>query len=575
MAMTDNTATGPEAAHGRPAVDFDAIVIGAGFGGVRMMYEFQKRGITAKLFEAGSNVGGTWYWNRYPGARTDSESWVYVLTFLEEIDMGWKWKERFPTQPEVEQYFNRVVDHLDLRKDMEFNTRVTAAHRDETNNIWKVTTSKGSTYTCTFLITATGPLATPLKPPFPGLNSFKGEWYVTGLWPKHKVDFAGKRVAVIGTGATSVQMVPLIAHTAKSLTVFQRTPSCVLPARNHPLTDHQQAELQRDCLNMFQRVRTSVFGMDFQDPRYRFTDLKSDSEAQRVLEYGWETGGFRFIFQTFADMLTNKECNDLAAEFIRSKIRSIVKDQETAELLCPYYPVLAKRPPLGHYYYEAFNRDNVKLVDIKNNPIKEITPTGLRTGTTEYEFDMIIYALGFDAITGTLARIDLRGSQGQDLGKQLHERMATAYGIMVENFPNLFMMTGPQSPFANIPVVVDQTADWIGRTILYMRDHGHARMDTKKETADTWREKVNAVFNATVLPQGAKDTNSWFVGANVEGKPIEPLLWLGGVGPYVQECEREINNDFPGFRFSSSSQLENGQSSTGTTTSDGTRESRL
>ncbi|KAK5193921.1 hypothetical protein LTR99_005849 [Exophiala xenobiotica] len=583
MATTDNTANGPEAAHGRPAVDFETIVIGAGFGGVRMMYECQKRGMTAKLFEAGSNVGGTWYWNRYPGARTDTESWVYILTFLEEIDMGWKWKERFPTQPEVEQYVNHVVDHLDLRKDMEFNTRVTAAHRDEANNIWKVTTSKGTTYTCTFLISATGPLATPLKPPFPGLNSFRGEWYQTGLWPQHKVDFAGKRVAVVGTGATAVQVIPIVAHTAKTLTVFQRTPNFVLPARNHPLTDDQLAELRRDCHDIFQRARTSAFGMDIPDSRRRFADIKSDAEAQRVLDFGWEIGGFRFIFQTFADMLTNQKCNDLAAEFVRNKIRSIVEDHDTAELLSPHYPVLSKRPPLGHYYYEAFNRDNVKLVDIKKNPIKDITPTGLRTGTTEYEFDVIIFALGFDAITGTLAQIDLRGSQGQDLGQQLRESLATAYGITVENFPNLFMITGPLSPFANIPPVIDNTADWIGRTIMYMRDHGYARIDTKRETAEAWREKVNAVFNATVLPQGARDTHSWYVGANVEGKPVEPLFWLGGVGPYFQECENEITNGFPGFSFSTStststsSRLENGQTATATTTtaSDGARESRI
>jgi cyclohexanone monooxygenase len=240
---------------------------------------------------------------------------------------------------------------------------------------------------------------------------------------------------------------------------------------------------------------------------------------------------------------------------------------------------------LGHYYYEAFNRDNVKLVDIKKNPIKDITPTGLRTGTTEYEFDVIIFALGFDAITGTLAQIDLRGSQGQDLGTQLRERLATAYGITVENFPNLFMITGPLSPFANIPVVIDNTADWIGRTILYMREHGHTRMETKKETAEAWREKVHAVFNTTVLPQGARDTHSWYVGANVEGKPVEPLFWLGGVGPYFQECENEISSGLPGFSFSSSSssststssRLENGQTATATTTtaSDEARESRL
>ncbi|KIW18117.1 hypothetical protein PV08_02405 [Exophiala spinifera] len=553
--MAVNTSINNQVVDGKNSIDYEVIIIGAGFGGVRMIYDLQKRGISARVFEAGSNVGGTWYWNRYPGARTDSESWVYVLTFLEELGVQWRWNERFPTQPEVERYVNRLVDELDLRKHMSFNTRIIAAHRDETNNVWKVTTSNGSTYTCTFLVTATGPLATPLKPPFPGLDLFKGEWYQTGLWPKHKVDFAGKRVAVVGTGATAVQVIPIVAHTAKSLTVFQRTPNYVLPARNHPLTDDQVAELQRDGKTVIHRARTSSFGMDIPDSSLRLTDT-TEAEALRVLEYGWEIGGFRFIFQTFADMLTNQDCNDLAGEFVRNKIRSIVRDKDTADLLCPNYPILSKRPPLGHYYYEAFNRDNVKLVDVKNNPITEITPTGLKTSTTEYDFDLIIFAIGFDAVTGTLAQIDLRGSEGQDLSMQLDEHMATAYGIMVENFPNLFMISGPQAPFANIPVIIDNTADWIGRTISHMRDRGYTKISTKKEVGREWRDKVHAAFNATVLPPGAKETKSWYIGANVEGKRVEPLFWFGGVAPYFEECEKELTGGFPGFEFSRDSQRE-------------------
>ncbi|KAK6375691.1 hypothetical protein LTS17_007513 [Exophiala oligosperma] len=552
--MASNTSTGEPtlAVNAKPTVDYEVIIIGAGFGGVRMIYDLQKRGITARVFEAGSNVGGTWYWNRYPGARTDSESWVYILTFLEELGVEWRWKERFPTQPEVEKYVNHLVDQLDLRRHMAFNTRIKSAHRDETHNVWRLTTSDGSTYTCSFLVTATGPLATPLEPPFPGLDSFNGEWYLTGRWPKHKkVDFAGKRVAVVGTGATAVQVIPIVAHTAKSLTVFQRTPNFVLPARNHPLTDDQVAELRRDCETVFERARTSSFGMDIPDSSLRLTDMTTQEEALRVLEYGWEIGGFRFIFQTFADMLTNQECNDLAGEFVRNKIRSVVRDKDTAELLCPYYPILSKRPPLGHYYYETFNRDNVKLVDVKDDPIAEITPTGIKISSgSRYEFDMIIFAVGFDAVTGTLAQIDLRGSQGQDLGTQLNEQMATAYGITVENFPNLFMISGPQAPFANLPVVIDNTADWIGRTISHMRQRGFTKISTKSQTGREWKDKVNASFNATVLPPGAKKTKSWYIGANVQGKRVEPLFWFGGVAPYFAECERELAEGFPGFVLS-------------------------
>ncbi|EXJ65789.1 uncharacterized protein A1O5_11030 [Cladophialophora psammophila CBS 110553] len=539
---------------GGAGVDYDALVIGAGFGGIRMLHELGKRGLSAKAFESGSGVGGTWYWNRYPGARTDSESWVYILTFLEELGMDWDWKERFPTQPEVEVYLNRVTDHLDLRKKIEFNTQVTAAHWDESKNAWKITTSKGNTYTCTFLITATGPLATPLKPPFPGLESFKGEWYQTGLWPKHKVDFAGKRVAVVGTGATAVQVIPVVAHNAKTLTVFQRTPNYVLPARNYPLTEDQQVALRRESEKVLKRARSQSFGMDFVDATLKSTDLETEAEIQRVLEFGWEIGGFRFIFETFADMLTNAKCNDMAAEFVRNKIQSIVKDKKTAELLCPHYTILSKRPPLGHFYYETFNRDNVELVDVKDDPIQAITPNGLHTGTKEYEFDMIIFAVGFDAITGTLAQIDLRGSEHQLLAEQLNKDMATAYGITAPGFPNLFMVSGPQAPFANIPVIIDNTVDWIGKTISFMRSNGYERIDTKEDFAKNWSEQVEAAFNATVLPEGAKETRSWYIGANLEGKTVRPLFWFGGVGPYFAHCEREINEGYPGFVFSSPEQ---------------------
>ena len=515
-----------------------------------MLYELGKRGLSTKAFEAGSGVGGTWYWNRYPGARTDSESWIYVLTFQEELGLDWDWKERFPTQPEVEQYLNRVTDHLDLRKHIELNTQITAAHWDATKNVWEVATSKGEKHTTTFLITATGPLATPLKPPFPGLESFKGEWYQTGLWPKHKIEFAGKRVAVVGTGATAVQVIPIVAHNAKSLTVFQRTPNFVLPARNYPLTEDQQVALKRDCQSVLGRARTQSFGMDMVDATIKSTDLDTDADMRRVLEFGWEIGGFRFIFETFADMLTNPKCNEAAAEFVRNKIRSIVKDKDTAELLCPYYTILSKRPPLGHFYYEAFNRQNVELVDVKNNPIQTITPTGLRTGTKEYDFDMIIFAVGFDAITGTLAAIDLRGAQNQHLGQQLNRDMSTAYGITTPGFPNLFMVSGPQAPFANIPVIIDNTVDWIGKTISFMRANSHQRIETNENVARQWTEQVEGVFNATVLPEGAKQTHSWYIGANLEGKPVRPLFYFGGVAPYFAACDKEISDGYPGFKFS-------------------------
>lgn len=509
-----------------------------------------KRGFTAKAFESGSGVGGTWYWNRYPGARTDSESWVYIFTFLEEIGLQWDWKERFPTQPEVEEYLNKVTDHLNLRKQIQFNTRVTTARRDAVKNSWIVTTSDGQTHTARFLITATGPLATPLEPPFPGLETFKGEWYQTGLWPKSKskFDFREKRVGVVGTGATGVQVIPIVAHNAKSLTVFQRTPSYVLPARNHPLTDDQRSELKRECEKVWSRARTQAFGMDMVDATAKAADL-TEAEITKILDYGWEIGGFHFVFETFADLLTSDESNGLAAEFVRQKIRTIVKDKKKAEILCPKYALLAKRPPLGHYYYECFNRDNVEIVDISQTPIEAITPTGIKTATEQYDLDIIIFAIGFDAVTGTLAQIDLRGSDDQLLGEQLRDSLATGYGITVQGFPNLFMVSGPQAPFANIPVIIDNTVKWIGETVSYMRAQSHECIETTEQLAQRWNKQVNAAFDSTVLKKSALDANSWFIGANVKGKPTVPLMWFGGVPAYFAHCQSEVDNGYSGYVF--------------------------
>lgn len=541
------------------STDYDALVIGAGFGGIRVLHELGKRGISAKVFEAGSGIGGTWFWNRYPGARADIESWVYIFTFFEELGIDWNWRERFPTQPEVEEYLNCITDYLGLRQNIELNTRVTSAYWDETKNVWRLSTMKGDRYTSKFLITATGPVSTPLRPPYPGLDSFQGEWYHTGLWPNRKVDFTGKRVAVVGTGSSGVQVIPIIAENAKSLTVFQRTPSYVLPARNHPLIEEKQLQLKRDFKKSAQRARSQHFGMDVEDTTLKFTDLQTDVEIRRVLESGWETGGFRFIGETFADMLTNTKCNETATEFIRNKIRSIVKDQKTAELLCPHYTILSKRPALGSFYYETFNRDNVELVNVKDVPIEAVTPKGLRTRAKEYEFDVIVFAIGFDTITGTLTNIDIRGTGNQRLGEQLDNELATAYGIAVPRFPNLFMLGGPQSPLANAPLVIDNTATWIGDMICFMLKHGHQRVEPKQDVARSWREKVDAAYNSTVLPADAKKHRSWYIRADPEAKTVSPYFWFGGVKAYFAFCDEETANGFPGFTLSRRSSTPNRQ----------------
>lgn len=480
--------------------------------------------------------------------------------------MEWSWKERFPTQPEVEQYLNKMTDYLGLRKDIQLNTCITSAHRDEDNNLWKVTTDKGETFTVKYLVTATGVLATPLKPPFPGLDSFQGEWYRTGLWPKHKVEFAGKRVGIIGAGATAVQVVPIVAHNAKSLTIFQRTPNYVIPGRNYPIGKEQMDEINNTYEEISKRARGHSMGFDIIDSSVKFDDMKDEAAIQRTLDSGWEKGGFHYFFETFGDTLTNPKTNEAASKFVRNKIRAIVEDKKTAELLCPTYPIFSKRPPAGHNYYQTFNRSNVELVDIRNDPIQEITPKGVKLGSKEYEFDMIIFAIGehyimcfelqlinwtgFDAVTGTLSNVGIHGSEEQKLSDVLKDNLATSYGITIPGFPNLFMIFGPQVPFANGPLIIDNTADWIGRTISYMKDHHVDRIECKKEAAERWTNHVDDVFNTTVVAQSAQDVGAWYVGANVKSKLRKTLFYFGGIPAYIKAVDKEIEDGYPGHILS-------------------------
>ncbi|MEA2625749.1 MAG: hypothetical protein QOD06_1794, partial [Candidatus Binatota bacterium] len=453
------------------ATDFEAVVIGAGFGGLRMLHELRQLGLSVKVIEAASDVGGTWYWNRYPGARTDSESWVYAYSFSKELQDDWNWTERFPGQPEALAYLQHVAERFDMRKDIQFDTRVQSAVYDESGKTWTVTTDRGQTYTCTYFITAAGVLSLPYMPAFPGLEGFEGDWYVTGRWPKERVDFAGKRVAVIGTGATAVQAIPIIAQTAAHLTVFQRTPNYVLPARNYTMTDDERQSIRARYDEIWEQARKHFFGFAMDVAGRTAADVTPE-EHQRILEGGWEIGGFRYIFETFDDIFVDERSNAVASEFVRNKIRAIVKDPATAELLCPKdYPLAGKRPPLGHFYYETFNRENVSLVDVSANPITEITANGVRTGSDEYAADIIVFATGFDAVTGTLRSMDIRGKGGATIGEKWEGGPRTHLGIAVDDFPNLFMICGPQSPFANIPVVIDGIVDWIGQAIRHLREN--------------------------------------------------------------------------------------------------------
>jgi len=528
------------------ATDFGAIVIGAGFGGLRMLYELRERGISAKAIEAGSDVGGTWYWNRYPGARTDSEAWIYCFPFSKELLDEWNWTERFPAQPEVLNYLRHFADKFDLRKDIQFNSRVQSATYNASAKKWTVTAGHGEVFTCTYLIAASGVLSLPVDPPFEGLDSFECEWYLTARWPKAEINFADKRVGIIGTGATGVQVIPVVAEKAKHLTVFQRTPNYVIPANNRPLDDAERKAYKERYDAIWEKAQNHVFGFAM-DPANRTRPDVTPEEQQEVFEAVWRIGGFQFLFETFDDLLVDEESNEAAAEFLRNKIREIVKDPVTAELLCPKgYPLGGKRPPLGHSYYEAFNRDNVELVDVSTNPIRRITPKGVRTETDEYEFDMLIFATGFDAGTGALRTMDIHGRAGQSLTDRWASGPETYLGITVDGFPNLFMISGPQTPFANIPIVIENAVQWIGRAITGIEDGDLDYVEPTPVAVDSWVKEVDDLVDATLLRRGEK-VHSWFLGANVPGKPHVVLFYFGGANNYFNRIHGVADGGYEGF----------------------------
>ena len=528
-------------------VDYDVVVIGSGFAGLRMLHELRRLGMSAVALEAGTDVGGTWYWNRYPGARTDSESWYYCYSFSDELLDEWVWTERFPTQPQVMSYLRFAADRLDLRKNIRFGTEVRGAAYDAARNVWTVETAGGERVTCAYLVTAAGVLSKPYEPPFPGIDCFQGEWYHTGRWPKEPVDLTGRRVAVIGTGASAIQVIPVIALTAQEVVVFQRTANYVVPARNHPLGDVHRKAIRRDYSKIWEQTQNHVFAFGM-DPAHRlFADVPRQ-QRRAILEWGWEVGGFQFAFETFDDILVDEACNEEVSEFIRNKIRAIVRDPETAEKLCPKdHPFGGKRPPLGHSYYEAFNRENVRLVDVRETPIDEIVPQGVKSADgTEYEVDAIIFATGFDAVTGALTHMHVRGRDNQTLKEKWVDGPRTHLGIAADGFPNMFMICGPLSPFANIPVVIDNVVKWIGRALAYMRSEGIARMEATPAAVDEWVRHVNELVSGSVLADGA-NVRSWFLGANIPGKTTTTLFYFGGANNFFNEIAAAADEDFSGF----------------------------
>jgi cyclohexanone monooxygenase len=527
--------------------EFDAVVVGAGFAGLYMLHRLRDTlGLTARVFEAAGDVGGTWYWNRYPGARCDSESYYY--SFSDRLSEGllqeWTWSERFASQPEILRYLQHVADRYDLRRDIRFNTRVVAAEYDDATGRWVVRTDDGGQVTARYLITAVGCLSTTNLPEFPGRDGFRGEWYHTGTWPHEGVDFAGKSVAVIGTGATAVQAIPEIAEQAAHMYVLQRTPNYDIAGGNRAMTAEDGHRIKAGYREIWRSTRETEFGFPY-GVAERTALSVTEQERRHIFEDAWARGGFR-LATTFNDLLSDAEANETAAEFIRERIRERVHDPEIAELLSPRdHPFFTKRPPLENGYYETFNRDNVTLVNVQQSPIQEITPTGIRTADAEYEVDTIVYATGFDAMTGTLFKLGIRGRGGLGLREKWAQGPRTYLGVATSGFPNLFLITGPQSPsvLSNMPVSIEQHVDWITDCLRHLRQTKRDTIEPLAEAEDDWVNHHDEVTQTTLLPQA----NSWWVGANIPGKPRNLYPYVGGAGVYRQICDEVAANDYDGF----------------------------
>jgi cation diffusion facilitator CzcD-associated flavoprotein CzcO len=536
--MTDRSDPAAEA--------FDAVVVGAGFAGIQAVHELRALGLTVRLVEAGSDVGGVWNWNRYPGARTDIQSYEYCYSFSRELWEEWEWTERYPSQPEVLAYLRFAAERLDVRQYMRFDTRVESLTWDDTSSRWTATTDAGDTLSSRFVVLATGGLSRPLPPSFEGLDSFEGEWYMTARWPQHEVDLAGKRVGIVGVGSTGVQLVPTVAEVAGHVTVFQRTPNYVVEAGNSALTQEQRDDKRARYEEIRDLLRSHPGGITLPMPTTSIKEHPKDV-AWAMLEESWQRGGL-YVTLTFWDVMADIEANELFCEFIRSKIRAIVHDPDTAELLCPKgYPFGAKRPPIGHHYYEAFNRENVDLVDVRTDPIDRITPTGLRTQARAFDLDVLLFATGFDAITGSILGIDIRGRAGTSMAEQWAGGPRTYLGACANGFPNLFFIAGPQTPFANQPVIIDLTVGWMIETVRFMLDEGIEALEPSAAAVERWCHDVDTMRDASPLFQDLGDLHTFIVGTNVEGKARATYFFHAPIPMFRERLGSAVQNKFEEF----------------------------
>lgn len=527
----------------------DAIIIGAGFAGMYQLISLRdKLGLRAKVLEAGAGVGGTWYWNRYPGARCDSESHSYMYYFSKELVQEWEWSERYPQQPEILRYLNHVADRFDLRRDISFDTRVTSARFDEPKQQWVIHTENGQTLRARYLITAVGCLSSANVPNIPGRDDFAGEWFHTGSWPHEGVDFTGKHVGIVGTGSTGIQAIPVISKLAEKVTVFQRTANYSLPANNAPLTDDFKQYAKTHADEIYTVMTTNGNGHPFHIAPRKAVET-APQELEEIYEAAWQKGGLQFR-ATFEDLLTSKDANNTAAEFIRTKILGIVKDPSKAKILADIdHPFAAKRPPIDSQYFEAYNQDKVSIVNLRESPIKEIVASGIRTTDQTYDLDIIVFATGFDAMTGSLLKLNIEGLDGRKLNDDWSAGPKTYLGLQIPGFPNLFTITGPGSPsvLCNLPPAIEQHVEWITDCIQYMQEHQLTTVQTSDQASEQWQQEVDRAANATLLPQVK---HSWYLGANVPGKPRVFMPYAGGLSHYRAICDEVAANNYQGLTFS-------------------------
>ena len=528
--------------------DFDAIIIGAGVAGMYQLYRLRELGMRVRVLEAGSDVGGTWYWCRYPGARFDSESWSYGYSFSEELLQEWSWPEHFAAQPDTLRYLNYVADKFDFRRDIQFNSRVVAAHFDDSASRWTVTVDSGEQVSAPLMITALGPLSAFTLPNIPGRDSYRGSAFHTARWPHDPVDFKGKRVGIIGTGATAIQTIQTIAKDVEHLTVFQRTPNWAAPLHNSKITDEEQKKIKASFPEIYERCRQTV-ACFIHNPDPRKTLDVSPQEREAFWEKLYSEPGFGIWIGNFKDMMTDEKANALATEFAAKKIRQRVKDPKVADLLTPKnHGFGTRRLPLESGYYEVYNQDNVLLVDINKTPIERITPEGITTSDQDYAFDLMIYATGFDGVTGPYDRIDIRGSGGRCLKDEWVDMPRTLLGMQTEGYPNMFMILGPHTARGNIPRNIEEVVEWQTGLIKYMREHGLTQVEPRSEAVDDWVAEVNEASAGLLSSKIA----SWQTGVNrnVEGRNVPRVLgYNGGAVRYRGKIEKEAAEDYPDFLF--------------------------